>query len=248
MVATTAQETAPAVEMTMTFDTSENIGEIAAALAKAQGTMGHAAKDKTNPHFKNSYADLANVLDVCRDPLATNGIAVTQLPAMQRDVVVLTTMLIHSSGQWIRSTLTMPVSKRDAQGVGSAITYARRYALSAMVGITQDDDDGNKATGAGDKGGNGSGGATIPVVRTQQAAPARAQASGSDEEMQVKTSVLSALVQLGVTEKKAQIAEVARLNSGKAPSELAEWRAVERKVVDALNRSNKQQQAGTQAA
>jgi hypothetical protein len=252
MVATTAQEPAPApqpapAEISMTFTHSPQFAAIAAALAKAQGCMSNASKDRTNPHFGQDYATLASVLDACREPLSSNGIAVTQMPATCKDGVTVTTILLHTSGEWLQSTLTLPVAQRSAQGIGGAITYARRYALSAMVGITQADDDGNDDEGRDDRNKRReppprNGGATIPAVRTQQAPQA------SDEEMQVKTSVLSALVQLGVTEKKAQIAEVARLNSGKAPSELAEWRAVERKVVDALNRSKQQQQAGTQAA
>lgn len=128
---------------------SPAIGQLAAALAKAQGAMSHASKDKINPHFRSSYADLANVLDACRDALAANGLSVTQIPSLSGNAVTVTTLLLHASGEWVSSSLSMPLSKGDAQGVGSAITYARRYALAAIVGVAQDDDDGNGATGRG---------------------------------------------------------------------------------------------------
>jgi hypothetical protein len=127
--------------------TSETIAKLASALAKAQGQMRAAAKDSVNPHFKSRYADLAGVWDACREPLAANGLAIMQSPGEIGDKnITLTTMLAHESGEWIQSQFTIPVSKPDAQGVGSAITYARRYALAAMVGIVQDDDDGNAAS------------------------------------------------------------------------------------------------------
>lgn len=125
---------------------STEINELAAALAKAQGKISHAAKDNVNPHFKSKYADLASVLDACRDPLSQNGIAVSQLPAKQDGSWVLITRLIHSSGQWIQGEVPILSSKQDAQGFGSGMTYARRYGLASVVGIAQDDDDGNAAS------------------------------------------------------------------------------------------------------
>ena len=130
------------------LETSESIAKIAASLAKAQGSMRAALKDSVNPHFRSRYADLAGVWDACREPLASNGLAVVQTPGeISERSITLTTLLCHESGEWMRSAFTIPVSKADAQGVGSAVTYARRYALAAMVGIVQDDDDGNAATG-----------------------------------------------------------------------------------------------------
>lgn len=128
---------------------SDSIAKLAGSLAKAQGAMRAALKDSVNPHFRSRYADLAGVWDACREPLATNGLAVIQTPGEIGDKTIeLTTILAHESGEWIQSTFTIPVSKPDAQGVGSAVTYARRYALAAMVGIVQDDDDGNAAAGS----------------------------------------------------------------------------------------------------
>ncbi len=124
---------------------SESIAALAAALAKAQSQMGHASKGSVNPHFKNRYADLANVLDAVREPLAANGLAVSQLASAGDHGAACTTVLMHSSGEWIASTLELPVSKADAQGFGSALTYARRYSLAAICGIAQDDDDGEGA-------------------------------------------------------------------------------------------------------
>lgn len=130
------------------LETSESIAKLAASLAKAQGSMRAALKDSVNPHFRSRYADLAGVWDACREPLASNGLAIVQTPGeISERSITLTTLLCHESGEWMRSAFTIPVSKPDAQGVGSAVTYARRYALAAMVGIVQDDDDGNAASG-----------------------------------------------------------------------------------------------------
>lgn len=127
---------------------SETIGKISAALAKAQGTMTTAGKDAKGNYGK--YADLASIWETCREPLATNEIAVIQSPGETGDrVVTMTTILSHSSGEWFSDTLTIPMSKVDAQGYGSAVTYARRYALAAMVGIAPAEDDGTAAAAIG---------------------------------------------------------------------------------------------------
>ena len=129
------------------MQTSEQINELAAALAKAQGQIQAASRDRENPHFRSRYADLASVWDACRVALSANGLAVVQGPALADRGVSVTTRLLHSSGQWAESTLILPMDKATAQGAGSAITYARRYALAAMVGVApDDDDDGNAAS------------------------------------------------------------------------------------------------------
>lgn len=126
---------------------SDNIADLAAALAKAQATIEGAAKGKVNPAFKSKYADLSSVWDACREALTANGLSVVQAPGTMIDNrMSLTTMLLHSSGQFIEETLTIPLTKADAQGYGSATTYARRYALAAMVGVSPEDDDGNAAS------------------------------------------------------------------------------------------------------
>ena len=127
-----------------TLTHTEVITELSAALAKAQGQIKGAAKDSENPHFRSKYADLASVWEACRKPLADNGLSVVQSPRLaavgEGWFVEVETMLLHSSGQWITDTLAVPVTKVDAQGVGSAITYERRYALSAIVGVAPEDD------------------------------------------------------------------------------------------------------------
>lgn len=125
---------------------SEQIKDIATALAKAQAEIEGAKKDSTNPHFKSSYADLASVWDACRKALTGNGLSVVQGPMSDEGRVGVTTMLMHSSGQWLESTFFMRPTKDDPQGAGSALTYARRYALAAMVGVAPEDDDGNAAS------------------------------------------------------------------------------------------------------
>jgi hypothetical protein len=128
---------------------SEAINEIAAALAKAQGQMEGAAKGKINPAFKSKYADLASVLEAAREPLSVNGLAVVQLTQKTPDGLVLITKLVHSSGQWFSGEYPINPVKNDPQGFGSSTTYARRYALMAMVGIAPEDDDGEAAMGRG---------------------------------------------------------------------------------------------------
>ena len=125
---------------------SPSLGALAAALSKAQGEMENAAKANVNPHFKSKYADLASVWDACRAPLTKNGLAILQPVRANGAQVTVTTMLVHSSGEWISESLTMTAQQNTPQGVGSAITYGRRYGLSAMVGIAPEDDDGNAAS------------------------------------------------------------------------------------------------------
>lgn len=126
---------------------SEQINELVAALAKAQGQIEGAKKSSSNPFFKSKYADLAECWNTCREALTANEISVIQMPEEinENGRLNITTMLAHSSGQYISSTLTMTVTKLDPQAIGSAITYGRRYALAAMVGLAQEDDDGEKA-------------------------------------------------------------------------------------------------------
>ncbi len=125
---------------------SESINELMGALAKAQREMSHAVKDSTNPHFKSRFADLASVWQACREPLSKNGLAVTQTMDLAGERQILVTTLGHSSGQWIKSIMPLPIQKTGPQEIGSCLTYCRRYALAAMVGVYQDDDDGEAAT------------------------------------------------------------------------------------------------------
>lgn len=127
---------------------SESIASLAAALAKAQAEIRPAVKDSENPHFRSRYADLASVWDACRTALTGNGLSVVQLPEVtSQGVIAVETILLHDSGEFIGGRIEIPLAKQDAQGVGSAITYARRYSLAAVVGIAPDDDDGEAAVG-----------------------------------------------------------------------------------------------------
>lgn len=131
---------------------SEQINELCTALAKAQAEMTGAKKDSANPFFKSSYADLASVRDACLGALNKHGLSVTQWPRLVSAgdgawIVEVETLLTHQSGQFMRDTLAVPVTKADAQAVGSAITYARRYALGAVAGVAPEEDDGEGAVG-----------------------------------------------------------------------------------------------------
>lgn len=121
---------------------SESVGALAKALAFAQSQLEDAKKDAVNPHFKNRYATLASVRAAVTPVLSRNGLAVVQTnePHGDAGVCVITT-LMHESGEWIRGRLFVPVVKKDPQGFGSALSYARRYALAEIAGIASDDDD-----------------------------------------------------------------------------------------------------------
>ena len=125
---------------------SDSIASLAAALAKAQGEMENASKNSQNPHFKSKYADLAEILNTVRPVLSKHGLAVTQFPAFEGGTAHVETILTHASGEWMSGTCSAPVQKSDPQGVGSALTYLRRYSLAAVCGLAQEDDDANAAS------------------------------------------------------------------------------------------------------
>ena len=128
--------------------TSDSIAKLAPALLAAQKAITFAAKDTANPFFKTKYADLPCVIDAIKGPLNDAGIVFTQSASpSEPGFLAMTTRLIHESGEWIEDTATLPLPKADPQGYGSASTYARRYALAAITGLYQDDDDGTAATG-----------------------------------------------------------------------------------------------------
>lgn len=124
---------------------SESIKTIAAALVKAHASIGSAIKSAKNPFFKSNYADLASVVEAVKPALLAEGIVVVQGLQDAEGGVAIETMLLHTSGEWISSTLRLPASKEDAQGYGSACTYGRRYGLMAICGVPAEDDDGNAA-------------------------------------------------------------------------------------------------------
>ena len=122
---------------------SESITELAKAMVKFHSVVGKVSKDAKNPFFKNKYASLSNIIEAVTKPLNDNGLSVLQLPSIEG----LTTLLLHESGEWISSVSSTPVKDAtDPQKLGSAITYARRYALGAILSLNIDeDDDGQKA-------------------------------------------------------------------------------------------------------
>lgn len=131
---------------------SEQINELITALAKAQGSMSAASKDCSNPFFKSKYADLSSIWNACREPLSSNGLAVIQTVQQRENGDILYTILAHSSGQWISSSIPLRIKSdgktNELQVMGSCLTYLRRYALSAIVGVAPDeDDDGNSGRG-----------------------------------------------------------------------------------------------------
>lgn len=138
------------------MERSESVGALAAALAKAQGSMAAARKDSANPFYKSKYADLASIVDAIKQPLAENGLAYVQATDVGDDsAVIVETVLLHASGEWIASRLRMKPVQDTPQGLGSCISYARRYGLQALVGIPADDDDGNAASGTTDAAASG---------------------------------------------------------------------------------------------
>lgn len=155
------------------MDKSETITELAKALAKAQAAIEPASKSSENPHFRSKYADLSSVWAACRKPLTDNGLSVVQMPvdAPTPGSVALTTLLLHTSGEYISSTVSAPLTKQDAQGIGSALTYLRRYALSAIIGVVADDDDDGNAASP-----RQNGAASFNAPRQQNAPAARPQA------------------------------------------------------------------------
>jgi hypothetical protein len=128
---------------------SDNLDKFGAAMAKVQEAIGCAIKGSVNPHFKNKYADLTAVWETWQAVGPANGFSVMQFPGhydAEGKSMAMDQIVIHSSGQWVQSELSIPLSKADAQAYGSANTYARRYSLAAAVGICPDDDDGNAAS------------------------------------------------------------------------------------------------------
>lgn len=131
------------------MEKSDSTKEIFGALAKAHIEIEKADKDKENPHFRSKYADLGNVVDAIKPALGKNGLSFTQICHEAENAAKVETIIMHQSGEWLScGCISVPVSKNDAQGFGSALTYARRYSLSAAFGVAPEDDDGNAASKA----------------------------------------------------------------------------------------------------
>ena len=129
---------------------SPELNELATALSKAQGIIQNPNKDAANPFFKSKYADLADVLNVVRPAFSEVGLSVVQMPVNVDGNIGVITRLMHSSGQWLEAAVDIPLQgKNIAQDAGSTITYLRRYALAAVAGVFQEDNDGNLGKGKG---------------------------------------------------------------------------------------------------
>lgn len=126
---------------------SENINELSVALTKVQAELLGAKKDVKNGFFKSNYADLESCWEAARAPLAKHGLSVCQVTGRDEHGIYLETVLTHTSGQWISGQMPVLLVKQDPQALGSAITYARRYSLAAIIGLVQTDDDGEAAIG-----------------------------------------------------------------------------------------------------
>lgn len=161
----------PEHEQSFLHAASPQIGGLVTSLAKAQSNMEPAQKNSTNPHLKNRYADLASVLEATMKPLNDQGIAVIHRVITQDPTLVTVEMLMVKDEQWISSQLSLKPQKPDAQGIGSALSYARRYLHSAMCNIGAEDDDGNSAS-AGSNGTSSRSGENPPPAKVQKLNPA----------------------------------------------------------------------------
>ena len=127
------------------MNTDKATPELFAALSKAQGEIENASKNAANPHFKSKYADLAEILNTVRPVFSANGLSLSQFPGFDGSLASVTTLIGHSSGGYISAVASCVPAKSDAQGIGSATTYLRRYGAAAAAGIAQEDDDGESA-------------------------------------------------------------------------------------------------------
>ncbi len=184
---------------------SDNIEAIAKAMIVAQGKMEPARKNSTNPAFRSKYADLAAVVDAVMPSLTAAGIAGVQSASSVADESGLTvrveSLFLHESGQWIRADLALRPTKSDPQGVGSAITYGRRYLLLAMAGIAPEDDDGNAASKA--------------APRPAPAQPAPIQAAPAARASTKEWT--KALVELAQKLPREEVLEILKREAGGAP-------------------------------
>jgi hypothetical protein len=152
--------------------------ELFAALSKAQGEIENANKNAKNPHFKSSYADLAEVLNTVRPVFAAHGLSLTQAPSFDGSLASVSTVIGHSSGGYIVAVASCVPAKSDAQGIGSATTYLRRYGAAAAAGIAQEDDDGNDAAHGGKP-------AAVTLAQEAKAADFKAAIESAETESQL---------------------------------------------------------------
>jgi len=202
-----------------TLETSPSTAALDDALAKAQGQIKNASKDSLNPHFKSKYADLASIWEACKEALVKNQIAVTQWPIASDDSKQhLITRLAHK-GEWMQARISIPMDKQNAHGVGSAITYAKRYSLAAALGVADEDDDGNAAIKS-------------PAKRQTEAYAAEAVADGLAKDT---TSTYDATKETKAKEYADSAIEVMNLTHN--PAGVKDWRRLASKVPEGKRKS-----------
>lgn len=186
------------------------------ALSAAQGEIGNATKNASNPHFKSKYADLAEVLDTIRPVFAKHGLSLVQSPSFDGDLSTVTTIIGHKDGGMIVGQASCKPAKTDAQGIGATITYLRRYSAAAFAGIAQDDDDGNEAAHDGKP--------KATQRKTTQKAAAKPAAEASRSEVANKY-VAAAVSKYGLTKEaaagalKSMIGDAGAANADELPAE-----------------------------
>jgi hypothetical protein len=199
---------------------SEQTNELSAALAKAQAQMKSVPFDRTNPHFKSKYSSLASVIDTVRKPLADNGLSYTQTTEIREAGVVLVTTLRHASGQWVASEYPLPAVAKP-QELGSALTYARRYSLSALACVAADDDD--------DGEGARSNGQTATAAKASPIKPAPVPPPVHPETGETSPHTITAKDEMAWGG-----AFVAAVNAAKDENEIEEWIVANQSGLDAL--------------
>ena len=205
---------------------SPDITELSKAMIEVQKNLLPAFKDAVNPFVHNRYATLNSVMDACRTALLEQGILLTQYPVpVEGDSLGLVTKFVHAdSGQYQASLAVIPLAKRDPQAMGSAFTYGRRYALSAMLGIVPEaDDDGNAACGY-----------SQPVNRQKQTrtpAPQKQDSTAAKSPSSRRTPLSTLLADLGLSELKSQYGEYLRTQYSCSPDKLNAAQYQEQKAL-----------------
>lgn len=228
------------------MEQSADVTALAAALTKAQAKLKGAEKDAKNPHLKSNYASLASVWEACRGPLTENGLSLVQGPAPAAEGFLgLETMLLHESGQWLRSLAFVPLAKSDPQGYGSCMTYARRYSLSAMVGIYPDDDDDGHAASGPRPAANQQQARQEPPRQSAPPAESRGDAAANGDAMtHARTAFDAAFSETwpGAKDERLRLAILSDL-TGKQITSVAEWKATTFSTAAARIRALSPQQA-----
>lgn len=210
------------------FETSADVAELFKALIAFQGECQGPKKTSTNPHFKSKYADLETVVETLMPVMQKHGLGYTQFPCSEGDNVGVTTMVFHSSGQWMRSSYVVPLQKKDAQTAVAAVTYCRRTSLMAAAGLSAEDDDGNTASQKPEprKGGEQrqspiattAGAHSKPMVSAKDAATHSISIDDEPVDDAQREEIKSLFKRLGV--QGPGVSEAIKKHTGKAPAEI----------------------------